>query len=108
QAEDGIRDWSVTGVQTCALPISKQILLGYAQSWALFRMLMDEEPHHMRTYLKFIYPQRVNERRLADFQQAFGSDLSRLEQRYAAYIKDMVQQYAPAKPESESRDGHGP
>src|SRR5262249_59873460 len=27
QAEDGIRDWSVTGVQTCALPIS---LLGSA------------------------------------------------------------------------------
>src|SRR5262249_56766450 len=27
QAEDGIRDWSVTGVQTCALPIySVQIL----------------------------------------------------------------------------------
>src|SRR5438093_1489074 len=24
QAEDGIRDWSVTGVQTCALPISAQ------------------------------------------------------------------------------------
>src|SRR5215213_11027160 len=24
QAEDGIRDWSVTGVQTCALPISWQ------------------------------------------------------------------------------------
>ena len=23
QAEDGIRDWSVTGVQTCALPIYK-------------------------------------------------------------------------------------
>src|SRR5262249_60018165 len=23
QAEDGIRDWSVTGVQTCALPILK-------------------------------------------------------------------------------------
>ena len=22
QAEDGIRDWSVTGVQTCALPIA--------------------------------------------------------------------------------------
>src|SRR5262249_22905453 len=29
QAEDGIRDWSVTGVQTCALPISNlQPLLG--------------------------------------------------------------------------------
>src|SRR5438046_1674486 len=25
QAEDGIRDWSVTGVQTCALPISPPI-----------------------------------------------------------------------------------
>src|SRR5215213_11131049 len=39
QAEDGIRDWSVTGVQTCALPISNIGLpadpfaeLGY-QSW---------------------------------------------------------------------------
>src|SRR5215213_11993986 len=25
QAEDGIRDWSVTGVQTCALPISSGV-----------------------------------------------------------------------------------
>src|SRR5437016_7916018 len=25
QAEDGIRDWSVTGVQTCALPISTAV-----------------------------------------------------------------------------------
>src|SRR5207249_8025687 len=31
QAEDGIRDRNVTGVQTCALPISH--VLGYA-SWA--------------------------------------------------------------------------
>src|SRR5258706_3198424 len=28
QAEDGIRDWSVTGVQTCALPIS------YREEWS--------------------------------------------------------------------------
>src|SRR5262249_58597492 len=27
QAEDGIRDWSVTGVQTCALPICAARLL---------------------------------------------------------------------------------
>src|SRR5258706_6212452 len=26
QAEDGIRDWSVTGVQTCALPISPRMM----------------------------------------------------------------------------------
>src|SRR5262249_56731104 len=25
QAEDGIRDWSVTGVQTCALPIFSEV-----------------------------------------------------------------------------------
>src|SRR5438093_4387345 len=28
QAEDGIRDWSVTGVQTCALPISPALFAG--------------------------------------------------------------------------------
>src|SRR5262249_59834987 len=28
QAEDGIRDWSVTGVQTCALPISQRAAPG--------------------------------------------------------------------------------
>ena len=27
QAEDGIRDWSVTGVQTCALPIYTVIIM---------------------------------------------------------------------------------
>src|SRR5262249_59687738 len=31
QAEDGIRDWSVTGVQTCALPISPQAKEVFAQ-----------------------------------------------------------------------------
>src|SRR5690606_40725403 len=29
QAEDGIRDFHVTGVQTCALPILRIITLGY-------------------------------------------------------------------------------
>src|SRR5262249_57677387 len=35
QAEDGIRDWSVTGVQTCALPIF--------DLQALFRCCVDVE-----------------------------------------------------------------
>src|SRR5258706_8580898 len=30
QAEDGIRDWSVTGVQTCALPILLSLALAIA------------------------------------------------------------------------------
>src|SRR5690606_39780155 len=29
QAEDGIRDFHVTGVQTCALPILREVGLGY-------------------------------------------------------------------------------
>src|SRR5256885_2594465 len=29
QAEDGIRDYKVTGVQTCALPISRKIVQGH-------------------------------------------------------------------------------
>src|SRR5437016_13836686 len=34
QAEDGIRDWSVTGVQTCALPIYSLLLVpGNKESW---------------------------------------------------------------------------
>jgi len=43
QAEDGIRDWSVTGVQTCALPISvfvgliitNCIIMGRLEAFAL-------------------------------------------------------------------------
>src|SRR5262249_57951978 len=42
QAEDGIRDWSVTGVQTCALPILMKALLFLSllfvsQDWPEFR-----------------------------------------------------------------------
>src|SRR5262249_57338307 len=33
QAEDGIRDWSVTGVQTCALPISYLDMMGTGSSY---------------------------------------------------------------------------
>ena len=31
QAEDGIRDWSVTGVQTCALPIYREVVQEIAE-----------------------------------------------------------------------------
>src|SRR5437016_7185322 len=33
QAEDGIRDWSVTGVQTCALPIYSRLQNRRAYPW---------------------------------------------------------------------------
>jgi len=75
----------------------KLALLGYAQSWALFRMLIEEQPHRLGAYLKLIYSERVAERRLANFQQAFGSDLTGLEARYTAYVKNIVEQHAPRK-----------
>src|SRR5262249_60100864 len=34
QAEDGIRDWSVTGVQTCALPILQAADRQRGRPWA--------------------------------------------------------------------------
>src|SRR2546430_4325065 len=35
QAEDGIRDLTVTGVQTCALPISAQVAAGFSNCTAI-------------------------------------------------------------------------
>jgi hypothetical protein len=67
-------------------------LLAYAQSWALFRMLMEEQPHSVRAYLESIYPRRIRDRRLADFQQAFGHDLVGLQQRHEQYIAAMINQ----------------
>src|SRR5256885_213609 len=37
QAEDGIRDYKVTGVQTCALPICHMVSGGFeAKQWSLY------------------------------------------------------------------------
>ena len=41
QAEDGIRDYKVTGVQTCALPISRVRVLGFGSGLNFgFRILV--------------------------------------------------------------------
>jgi hypothetical protein len=71
---------------------TEQALLGYAQSWALFRMLMEERPQALRKYLALIADRRTAEHRLADFAEAFGADLAKLEARYRAYLKEVVQQ----------------
>src|SRR5258706_6976387 len=46
QAEDGIRDWSVTGVQTCALPIysesgNRVVAALYARVWTVCSALRE-------------------------------------------------------------------
>ena len=47
QAEDGIRDWSVTGVQTCALPI----LLGHTVM-GQSTILSGNIPYHFNVRLR--------------------------------------------------------
>jgi Protein of unknown function (DUF1570) len=69
-------------------------LLAYAQSWALFRMLMEEQPQKLRAYLELIYARRIRDRRLADFQQAFGHDLRELQDRHELYIAALINQQA--------------
>jgi hypothetical protein len=71
------------------------VLTGYAQSWALFRMLMEERPEALKAYLALIRDRRAPEHRLTDFRQAFGADLSPLERRHQDYLREMVQRYGP-------------
>jgi hypothetical protein len=72
-------------------------LLAYAQSWALFHMLMKERPEQLRYYLALIYSRRTPDHRLADFAQAFGTDLPRLELRYTEYMKQLVERHRPPR-----------
>src|SRR5438046_8338543 len=46
QAEDGIRDWSVTGVQTCALPISSS-----RQTYGLLDTRSEGPPQAVRQHV---------------------------------------------------------
>jgi hypothetical protein len=75
---------------------AQTVLLGYAQSWALFRLLMEERPRAMRTYLELIKDRRTPDYRLDDFRQAFGTDMVKLQQHYLKYVKQVIQQeYRP-------------
>ena len=76
----------------------RQALLGYAQSWALFRYLMEEQPRKLREYVELIYSRRTPEQRLADFGQAFGGDLAKLDAKYQHYMRKLVRtEHRPAR-----------
>jgi hypothetical protein len=62
---------------------------GYAQSWALFHMLITQHPAELRRYVKAIYSRQVPDHRLADFVEAFGS-LNQMEHRYRDFIVNTV------------------
>jgi len=73
-------------------PNVQQALLGYAQGWALFRMLMEQRPRTLRDYLALLYDRRTSEHRLADWTQIFGSDLATFERKYQDYMRALVRQ----------------
>jgi hypothetical protein len=72
-------------------------LLAYAQSWALFSMLMEERPAQMRAYLTMLHGRRTNDHRLDDFAEAFGADLNRIELRWQEYMKEQVERHSHAR-----------
>ncbi len=69
----------------------QQALLGYAQSWALFRMLMEERPKALNRYLLLIQDRRTPDHRLTDFAQIFG-DPEGVEKRLQQYVKERLRQ----------------
>jgi hypothetical protein len=74
-----------------------KVLLGYSQSWALFRMLMEERMPQLKAYLQTIATRQAPEHRLTDFRAVFGADLAALEGRYHAYMGDLIVRYPPPK-----------
>jgi hypothetical protein len=72
---------------------SETLLPGYAQSWALFHMLMHQRPKALREYLATVNARQTADHRLTDFRQAFGADLGRLDREFAAYVQQLVQKY---------------
>lgn len=68
---------------------TKEVYLGYSQSWALFHFLMHRHPRELQKYMALIEPRRTPENRLGDFQEAFGN-IADFERRYHAYIGDII------------------
>ena len=76
---------------------TKTALLAYAQSWALFKMLMEERPAQLRKFIELNYNRRTNDHRPGDFAAAFGIEVDRMELRYLEFIKEQVDRYHPTK-----------
>jgi hypothetical protein len=86
QSDDRLRHGTTTG----------QVVLGYAQSWALYRLLMEEKPEQLRRYLNLIRTRRTPDGRLDDFVTAFGG-FAKMDARYQEYILELVEREAPRR-----------
>src|SRR5690606_40341154 len=76
QAEDGIRDFHVTGVQTCALPISRVVDRVVRYPARVRVKVADPGKRHQRTIRDAEFPSRVSADRASEYQNLeprFGS-----------------------------------
>jgi hypothetical protein len=76
--------------------LDQRVMIGYAQSWALFRMLMEEQPARLKRYLDLVNRGPTPEYRVQHFREAFG-DLAALEKRLNEVMDNLVKQHAPQK-----------
>src|SRR5256885_6610820 len=89
QAEDGIRDYKVTGVQTCALPISSGVEIAYNEVMVTRRVFRDGGSEYF-----------INKTpcRLKDIQQLFmGTGVGRTS--YSIMAQGNITQILSSKPE---------
>src|SRR5256885_2508563 len=73
QAEDGIRDYKVTGVQTCALPIfARWFMPGYDEVYVKFDVMFEEGFQNMRGDGAGMHYFVVSGNRIDDSKSSFG------------------------------------
>src|SRR2546430_5890481 len=97
QAEDGIRDLTVTGVQTCALPIYYAAALAAAESAAVV-LVLDEPDIPVRTAGTLIYAGTVLPERARDADVVLP--IVNVAEEDGSFVNrdGRVQRYAQAKP----------
>src|SRR5690606_40754689 len=89
QAEDGIRDFHVTGVQTCALPISASGPSGVAGARFLPPM-MERSALEFHSPVRILAPAASNPAPLARVRPGSASILATVRESPASYAFSMV------------------
>jgi Protein of unknown function (DUF1570) len=84
-------------VQSDDWRMGSSALVAYAQSWALFRLLMEEKTPELKRYLHTVATRKTPDHRRADFGEAFGADLPAFERRYQNYLQELLTRYPPQK-----------
>src|SRR5690606_41060196 len=64
QAEDSIRDFHVTGVQTCALPISLELVEEVEDDLSQRKVEVELDPAGVQVFHPVVHPARSEERRV--------------------------------------------